>query len=146
MSANDIGIAVATHSDEHEYNHTTDVKPDTHILGTELVQALLRHSCRSEDVSTNDILIIAYNPRVRHANDDDDDDDTNQYKYKRYHMRRIQEHFGVQGPQILFLDDTPEIVQDCKEYCGVHAVQVDAQRGLQWSDILQLQQTVKKES
>jgi hypothetical protein len=90
-------------------------------------------------------LIIAYNPRVRHAknctNKNDDDDETNQNKYKRYHMRQIQEHYGVPAKQILFLDDTPEIVQDCIHYCGIVAVQVDAQRGLQWSDILQLEQS-----
>jgi hypothetical protein len=145
-------LAIATHSDEAEYDTAgstggtssaaaaaaaVGIHKETHILGHELATALLDRYFSAAIVAA--FCIVAYNPRVRLGNGSADKEVEN-HKVKRYHMRRLQEHFGVEDPsRILLLDDTPAVVQDCRDFCGVQAVLVQsAEKGLQWSDILQL--------
>jgi len=143
-------IAVTTHSDEAEFEDTSKraddgssrIHRDTHILGEELVTALLERYFTPEIV--RDVCIVAYNPRVRRGGMTDDDE---RNKIKRYHMRQLQEHpwsgGGGQRPlqpsEIVLWDDTDAVVRDCREHCGVRAVQVlDPDKGLQWSDVMRL--------
>jgi len=128
-------IAITTHSDEQEFglllNRLQNIRRETHIMGDELVAALLRR--HFEETIVNDILVVAYNPRARGTTHSE----TN--RIKRYHMRRVQEHFGLEAPhEILLLDDTWAVVKDCREHCGVRAIHVDCSTGLQWLDVLRL--------
>jgi hypothetical protein len=122
-------LAMATHSDEAEFDATKGITPETHILGHELAMALLQRYFSSDVVAA--FFIVAYNPRVR--------GDTDENRVKRYHMRQLQAHFGIDdASRILFFDDTPGVVEDCRDHCGTQAVLVNAETGLQWSDFLQL--------
>lgn len=120
-----IGLAVATHSDEAEYGG--HVQPETHILGTELVRALLDYHF-PKTIATA-FFVVAYNPRVRKAVDPND-------LIKRHHMRQILKHFDTVPQELVFFDDIEAIVRDCCDYCHVRAIQVDATTGFQYKDIL----------
>jgi hypothetical protein len=123
-----IGICIATHSDEAEYGGW--IQPETHILGAELASALLARHFES-DVAGG-CLVVAYNPRARGR-----EGSLEENRIKRYHVRRIQNHFGVTSPrQILLLDDLEDIVDDCRAFCGIHAVQVDGRIGFRLQDLL----------
>lgn len=121
-----IGLAIATHSDEAEFRG--EIKPDTHVLGSEIAKALVEKYFSCEIASA--FLIIAYNPRVRPGGDKEEN------KIKRYHMHNISEHFKCRPEEILFLDDTESVVKDCNEFCGVNTILVDPRRGFQIHDIL----------
>jgi hypothetical protein len=41
----------------------------------------------------------------------------------------------VEPKEILFFDDTEEIVSDCKEFCNINAFQVDPNFGFRLEDI-----------
>lgn len=122
----EIGVAIATHSDEAEYSAT--VTPETHILGKDLAQALVRHHFTPQ--IADQFLIVAYNPRARKVTDEKD-------LIKRYHMRQIQQQYKVPPEQIIFFDDLSKTVKDCNEYCKVRAIQVDEKVGFQFSDLLE---------
>jgi hypothetical protein len=126
LHASGIGLAIATHSDDAEYagGH---VKPETHILGTELARALVEYHFTMDVAKA--FFIIAYNPRVRSVTDHHD-------LIKRHHMRKIREWFAVPSQQIIFFDDIEATVRDCVDYCNVRAFQVDATIGFQCKDIL----------
>jgi len=135
-------LAVATHSDEAEFDDTQQqrgvlvVQPQTHILGRELVMALLQRYF--PDNIVQDFCVVAYNPRVRLPAAATEGNDDN--RIKRYHMRQITEHFQVEdSQQILFFDDTEAVVEDCNDNCGVKAIKVDPKIGLQWCDVMQLE-------
>jgi len=123
-------LAIATHSDEAEFGGP--VGPETHILGSELANALLGE-CFDPEVAS-DFFVVAYNPRVR-LKDGKDEKDKEHNLLKRNHMRRIQQHFGVRADEILFFDDTPSVVKDCTETCGVRTVEVNPRIGFQLSDV-----------
>ena len=140
LHAAGIHVAITTHSDEAEFdNNNGGIHRSTHILGHELVQALLERHVPDPDVR-RDILIVAYNPRVREESHD--------YPHKRFHMHRVRQHFADldenheddAAPQILLLDDTAAVVRDCRQHCHVRAIQVSQPEtyGLQWSDIFRL--------
>lgn len=121
------GLAVATHSDEAEYGG--HVQPATHILGEELVRALLNYHFATPIASA--FFVVAYNPRVRKAVNPND-------LIKRYHMRQILQHFDTVSPQqVVFFDDIEETVRDCCDYCNVRAIQVDNRIGFQCRDIIE---------
>ena len=134
LHAAGFSLAIATHSDEAEFDSTAaDITRGTHIMGNELVTALLHHHFPKDIVSA--FCIVAYNPRVRGQIDSEEN------KIKRYHMRQLLEHFDDVDDvsHIVFFDDVPAVVQDCRDHCGVQAVQVDnPAAGLQWTDISQL--------
>jgi hypothetical protein len=119
-----IHLAIATHSDELEYGG--HVQPTTHILGTELAQTMIRATFPPDIADA--FFVVAYNPRVRKAEEE--------YAFKRYHMREIQRHFGVQLHELLFFDDVPSIVEDCQQTCGVIAVCVHAHVGFRLDDLM----------
>lgn len=127
-----IHVAIATHSDEAEFVWDKPGKPNihrsTHILGAELAASLLE-TCFGREVASQ-IKIVAYNPSARGTKYSERD------KVKRYHLRTLQEHHGVGGSEMLFFDDTPGVVQDCNQHCGVWTVLVDANQGFGLSDLL----------
>lgn len=128
----EIGLSIATHSDQAEYNG--DIQPDTHILGDELAHAIVKH--HFDEAVANAFFIVAYNPRARGTTQD------RQRCIKRHHMFEIQRHFGVQPSEIMFFDDTKQVVEDFNEFCGVLTVHVDPNKGFQLSDLLRLEQKV----
>jgi hypothetical protein len=123
-------VAVATHSDAAEYGRKDpSIQPATHILGDELARALVdRHFSPATAAA---IFCVAYNPRHRGAHGQ-----MEEHRIKRYHVLVLQQHFGVDAAEIIFFDDTPQVVQDCRETCGVHAVQVDPNQGFVFADLL----------
>jgi hypothetical protein len=129
LQAAGVGLAIATHSDELELTvkrHGLD--PASYIIGSELVNAVLTTHFHDEVVTA--FCIVAYNPKVRGTKHDEAN------KVKRYHMRCLQQWFGVEAHEILFFDDIKHIVDDCAQACGVHAVLVDANVGFQFNDLL----------
>ncbi|CAB9501285.1 Inherit from apiNOG: P36-like protein [Seminavis robusta] len=120
------GLSIATHSDEAEFGIL--VKPETHILGSELARALISKYFPSEIVDS--FFLVAYNPRAR------PDGHKEENKIKRYHIRKLIEHFQVEPHEILFLDDTKKVVEDLNKTCGVKAFLVDEKKGFELSDIL----------
>jgi hypothetical protein len=123
-------MAIATHSDAAEYGSKKEVQPETHILGEELARALVDRHFPADMARA--FFIVAYNPRHRGP-----EGELQVNRIKRHHMRMLMNHFQVQAAaDILFFDDTPHVVDDCRETCGVRAVQVDAQVGFQLSDLL----------
>ena len=126
------GLSIATHSDEKEFatgRQALLIDPKTHIMGEELAKALLDH-CFTPDIVSS-FFIVAHNPRAHGQGKDP------QNCIKRYHMREIQNHFSVEGKEILFFDDTPAVVDDCANRCGgVRAVLVDPKKGFQLGNLL----------
>lgn len=122
------GLAIATHSDEAEYNGGT-VNQETHIVGEELARALVNKHFSKEVADS--FYIVAYNPSAR-----GDEGKAKDNLVKRYHMRLISAHFGVKPSEIMFFEDTPSIVLDTRKTCSVHAVQVNPRKGFQAKDIL----------
>jgi hypothetical protein len=126
LHAQQLYLAIATHSDEAEFKG--EIQPETHILGKELATALVNQTF-SEEIASS-FFVVAYNPRW-HAEGQEEEN-----KIKRYHMRELQRHFGVEANEILFLDDTPSVVEDCIQTCGVRTIQIDPERAFRLSDIL----------
>lgn len=126
-----VSMAIATHSDAAEYGRIDQqVQPETHILGEELARALVERHFPVETARA--FFIVAYNPR--HRGNEGELPDNN---IKRHHMRMLKDHFQVQDPaDILFFDDVPHVVEDCRETCGVRAVLVDPEVGFQLSDLI----------
>ena len=137
-------LAIATHSDEAEFvtgRQASMINPNTHILGKELASKLI------EKYFTNDIVssffIVAYNPRAHHHRQEEEEEqeqenneEENINKMKRYHFRLIRNHFSdVESKEILFFDDTEDIVRDCNEFCNINAFQVDPNFGFRLEDI-----------
>jgi hypothetical protein len=132
------GLAIATHSDQAEFGG--EIQSETHILGEELVRALLEHCFPVSDEDEEGVVasivssffIVAYNPRVHSPTNDEDN------KIKRYHMRQVKQKFGItDGNDVVFFDDTPEVVQDCVDVCGVRAIAVDPEFGFRLEDLLE---------
>lgn len=124
-------LAIATHSDQAEFKngrHVDEIHPSTHIMGFELATEMLQRCFPSEIAQS--FFVVSYNPRARGTMDDPEN------CIKRYHMREIRNHFGASCNEIIFFDDTPEVVSDCLDYCGVKAVLVDANNGFQIGDLL----------
>jgi hypothetical protein len=116
-------LSIATHSDEAEYSDK--IRVESHILGDELARALLQ---QFEPQIASAFFIVAYNPRVRSSREED--------RIKRYHIRAIQQKFGVQASNILFFDDAMDVVADCREL-GVRTVRVDPKMAFRLSDLLE---------
>jgi hypothetical protein len=121
-------LAMATHSDASEYNDD-EIRVETHIVGDELARAVVQHCCRNDESMMLAFCIVAYNPRC-HADGHDE-----LHRVKRYHMQVIQNRFGVKPHEMLLLDDTEEAIEDCRTYCGVHSVLIDATKRLQENDL-----------
>jgi hypothetical protein len=123
-----IGVGIATHSDEAEYG--LFVKPETHILGSELARALLER-CFEPSVASR-CLVVAYNPRARGP-----EGSLQENRVKRYHVRHFRQHFDVEeSHQILLVDDLDEVVDDCRSHCGTHAVKVNPATGFYLQNVL----------
>jgi len=120
-------LSIATHSDEAEFGFL--VRPETHILGKELATTLVQRYF--EESIASSFFIVAYNPRVQPGGSNPEN------KIKRYHMREIQQHFQVDPQDILFFDDTANVVHDCFNTCGVKTIKVDPNKGFQLSDLLE---------
>jgi hypothetical protein len=120
------GLAIATHSDEAEFGES--VQPATHILGKELATALVQR--HFDNAISSSFFIVAYNPRVHPL------DDVQSNTAKRHHMRRLREHFLVKPEEILFFDDTSDIISDCRDHCGVRAFHIDPTLGFRLEDLL----------
>ena len=121
-------LAIATHSDEAEYNRR--ITPETHILGDELAKTVLK---RHLDAPVADsFYIVAYNPYAR----------KNPIRVyfgdwaKRHHMTLIQTHYQVKPEEMLMVDDTLPIIMDCQQKCGVQAIPVSPLTGFKMEDII----------
>ncbi len=79
---------------------------------------------------SSSFFIIAYNPRVH------PEDDLVQNKIKRHHMRKLQEHYLGKPQEIIFFDDSLDVVADCKDTCEVMAFCVDPNFGFRVEDLL----------
>jgi hypothetical protein len=124
-------LAIATHSDEAEFEtdrRASEIDRETHIMGKELATKLVEY-CFSSPIASS-FFIVAYNPRVRGQNQDPLN------CIKRHHMREIQQHFSVSGAEILFFDDTVEVVKDCASQFGVQALLVDPDKGFRLGDLV----------
>lgn len=126
LHAEGLGLSIATHSDEAEFGPV--VKPETHILGSELAGALVKRWFPPKIASS--FFVVAYNPRVR------PDGHLEENKIKRYHIRKLVDHFQAKPEEIVFLDDTKTVVDDLNQHCGVKAILVDAEKGFQIGDLL----------
>lgn len=135
-------LAIATHSDETEFvtgRQASMIHPKTHILGKELAKKLIEKHFSDDIVSS--FFIVAYNPRAHHqvevvVEEEENNEEENNNKMKRYHFRQIRNHFcDVEPKEIIFFDDTEEIVRDCKEFCNINAFQVDQTFGFRLEDI-----------
>jgi hypothetical protein len=123
---NEFGLAIATHSDEAEFGGP--IQPETHILGEELATALVeRHF---DSTISSSFLIVAYNPRVH------PEDDMEENKIKRFHIRKLRQHFRVEANEIIFFDDTFAVVTDCSKNLGVRAVHVNPDNGFCVEDMI----------
>ncbi|KAJ1483098.1 hypothetical protein T484DRAFT_2615523 [Baffinella frigidus] len=60
LESRGIHLAVTTHSDRAEYSDS--VRPETHVLGEDLVESVLAHSVPRHKEG---FFVVAYNPRVR---------------------------------------------------------------------------------
>ena len=89
-----IKLAIATHSDSAEYG-TFFRSPDTHIMGEELVNAVLSNTLPS---IMETFKVVAYNPTVRRNGRPEDQN-------KRKHMREIARHYGVDTRRCILFDD-----------------------------------------
>lgn len=127
LHSHGIGLCIATLSDEAEFGGL--VQPTTHILGSELARAVVERNFDPSVAAA--FLIVAYNPKARGR-----DGQMEHNRIKRCHMRTIQQHFQVDPESIVFLDDTPQVVDDCRNHCGVRAILVDGRTGFQLSDLL----------
>jgi len=121
-----IKLAIATHSDEAEFIRD-DVDKETHILGEELAREVLRRNFSQQLVK--DFFIVAFNPRWRSEGTQP------AFREKRFHMRKISEHFNVDPRSILFFDDNDTVAGDCNQTCNVRAIKVDPAVGFQLSDV-----------
>lgn len=134
LHQNGFFLAIATHSDAAEFSENKLdqngclVQPETHILGEELVRALLLYHFPQE--MANSFGIVAYHPRV-HAMGDQP-----AHRFKRRHMTQLLQQFQVSPEHVLFFDDEPANVVDCNHTCHVKSVQVDSQHGFRLSDLL----------
>mmetsp|Transcript_55314 Transcript_55314/g.129453 ORF Transcript_55314/g.129453 Transcript_55314/m.129453 type:complete len:227 (+) Transcript_55314:171-851(+) len=117
-----IKLAVATHSDAHEYNWLLGVREESHILGEELAKACLARACPE---IAEEFFVVAYNPTARlgpllpfqpHM------------RGKRHHIRSIMKHYGcTDASRVVLFDDDEENVRTVPEGC--HAVKVDPKIG-----------------
>jgi predicted phosphatase len=95
------------------------------------VQRALLQSYFDEEV-VRAFYIVAFNPRVRKVTSDQD-------LVKRYHMRQILQNFQITDPkEVVFFDDIAKNCQDCRDYCGVHAIKINESVGFQFGDVLKL--------
>lgn len=127
LHAAGIQLAIATHSNEADYARK-NLDQSLYIMGSELAKAVLGANFEPEIAEAFEV--IGYNPRARGTTEDE------RTKVKRHHMRCLQERFEVKPEDILFFDDVPHIVEDCRAVCGVHSVLVDENVGFQCDDLL----------
>jgi hypothetical protein len=123
-----IGVGIATHSDEAQYGRF--IRPETHILGSELARAVLDR-CFEPNVASR-CLVVAYNPRARGP-----EGALQENRVKRFHVRQFLRHYGAEPNQILLVDDLDEVVDDCRSHCGIHAVKVNPATGFCLQDLLE---------
>jgi len=114
-----VKLAVCTHSDKAEYN--AFVKPETHVLGEDLVEEVLRASVPQQAAR---FFVVAYNPQVR-------------YNLllpffphmigKKLHVRECVKHYGLSGPASVMLFDDDDVNVGVTEGCV--ALKVDPGTG-----------------
>eukprot|EP00667_Euglena_gracilis_P019367 EG_transcript_20747 len=130
LHARGIRLAIATHSDTAEYGKTRDAvtgaptSPETHRLGDDLASAVLQALFPPALAAA--VHVVAFNPGARGVTDAADN-------YKRYHVRRIAEHFGVPPTAVLLFDDDEDNCQHTEE--GFSACRVLPERGFRFQDL-----------
>ena len=121
----DIQVAVATHSDQIEYDRLPRGRAD-HLLGEDLVRPLL---ARTVPYHARNFFVVAYNPR-RHGLEGS----LPENRAKNRHMRLISEHYGVPLAQCLLFDDDEHNVRHTR---GCNVYLVNAERGFHLDDAVQ---------
>mmetsp|Transcript_29088 Transcript_29088/g.73707 ORF Transcript_29088/g.73707 Transcript_29088/m.73707 type:complete len:239 (-) Transcript_29088:46-762(-) len=101
-------LAVATGSDPLEYDLPGQGR-DTHILGPDLAAALLDRWCPEARAKFE--VMVGYDFELHGGNAHD--------KGKRYHMRRIAEHYGVEFRQMVLFDDSQGCLENEDGWLGV---------------------------
>eukprot|EP00284_Hemiselmis_tepida_P013148 CAMPEP_0174921934 /NCGR_PEP_ID=MMETSP1355-20121228/5505_1 /TAXON_ID=464990 /ORGANISM="Hemiselmis tepida, Strain CCMP443" /LENGTH=213 /DNA_ID=CAMNT_0016167465 /DNA_START=195 /DNA_END=836 /DNA_ORIENTATION=- len=114
-----VKLAVCTHSDKAEYNAV--IRPETHVLGEDLVGEVLRASVPEQAAH---FFVFAYNPNVR-------------YHIllplfphkigKKKHIRECVRHYGLEGPGNVLLFDDDDVNVRVTEGCL--ALKVDPATG-----------------
>mmetsp|Transcript_31412 Transcript_31412/g.76999 ORF Transcript_31412/g.76999 Transcript_31412/m.76999 type:complete len:278 (-) Transcript_31412:245-1078(-) len=114
-----VRLAIATHSDTHEYNDS--VTPATHILGEHLVEAVLEDAVPE---LRREFFVVAFNPYARFgpmlifqpamAG-------------KKHHIREVVKHYALDGPGDVILFDDDET--NCRETEGNLTFKVDPKKG-----------------
>mmetsp|Transcript_19808 Transcript_19808/g.24020 ORF Transcript_19808/g.24020 Transcript_19808/m.24020 type:complete len:188 (+) Transcript_19808:238-801(+) len=127
LDTHGFNIAICTRSDTAQYNANKDIHPDTHIVGDELVNEVLKHAGFAEEIRKK-IFVIGYNHK---AHGDEGLKEKN--LLKRRHIRKVCQHFEVTPREILLFDDEQENVDDC-ERLGVFCVKIDPEQGFLFSD------------
>jgi len=120
-----VKLAVCTHSDRAEYN--AFIKPETHVLGEDLVEEVLRASVPEHAAH---FFVFAYNPQVR-------------YNIllpffphmigKKLHVRECVAHYGLEGPGSVMLFDDDDVNVGVTEGCV--ALKVDPATGFTLRDL-----------
>jgi len=117
-----IKLAVATHSDTFE-NVYFNRSPSIYLLGEELVEPVLRSSVGD---LCNQFFIVAFNPTFR--------GEKNPENYgKKYHVRAIAKHYGINTSDILLFDDDPENLRNVDNF---HVFGVNPETGFTMEDFL----------
>ncbi|CAM9628267.1 unnamed protein product [Discosporangium mesarthrocarpum] len=112
-----VKLAVATHSDQTEYNWLVDRTPKTHLLGDDLVWPVLRSSFPEY---ADELFVVAYNPNARFWFQREED------QGKRRHVRVIAEWYGVDASDVIVFDDDEDNVRLSQ---GFRAVKVEPSVG-----------------
>ncbi|CAM9292436.1 unnamed protein product [Choristocarpus tenellus] len=121
-----LNVAVATHSDRAEYNWLQGRTPRTHLLGEDLVWAVL-NACFPHRAAS--FFVVAYNPRARSWFPREEN------RGKRLHVRLIAEHYGVDASEVILFDDDQDNVSLSQ---GFRAVKVNPAVGFRISDLMPL--------
>ena len=115
-----VKVGIATHSDSVEY--VGDVAKGTHLVGDDLVNALLK-ALFPEHIASQ-LFVVAYNPRRRGDTDNPG---------KTHHIKRFAAHFDVATQDILLFDDDEQNITATSKLCS--CVQVDPQVGFEYSNL-----------
>lgn len=101
-------LAVATGSDPLEYDIPGQNR-QTHILGPDLAEAVIRHWCA--DALPSFEIMIGFDCELHGG--------AATQKGKRHHMRQIAQHYGVQPHQMVLFDDSDMCLQNEDGWVGV---------------------------
>lgn len=104
-----VHLAVATMSDPAEYDLPGQSR-DTHILGPDLAEALIKHWC--PEALPKFGIMVGFDGSLH--------EDIPAELGKSLHMRRIAKHYGVPFERMVLIDDNLDCLKTCDGWHGVH--------------------------